>query len=272
MLIANFELRWLPTERTHFRLRVSNLETQPLEYALDFFLASNDPGRDLTSTVRSRFVVPYYTEIPGHETAWRRVGERYLKSVHFTVRAGATQSVVMETAMTLPDQATQGWFEGYAALRLPGIRGGSIWSRFGPQIDHPARVLLAAEALLEQEAKLGSVTVLWPGAPSPDSFVTRPHTTIVHSLPLASGSAEILIEPEGQLFISAIAVDAAYTELRARLTRGDAIRVAEGLEDVERLVLLLDELQRLGADSDAFDAINTLLEEQQCRIRLCRPN
>jgi hypothetical protein len=37
MLITNFELRWLPTERTHVRLRISNLETVSLEYALSFF-------------------------------------------------------------------------------------------------------------------------------------------------------------------------------------------------------------------------------------------
>lgn len=272
MLIANFELRWLPAERTHFRLRVSNLEAQALEYTLDVFLTSNDPGRDLTSAVRSRFFAPYFTDTPGHQTAWRRVGERYLKSVTFTVRPGATQSVLLETARTLPDQATQGWFQGYAALRLPGVRGGAVWSRFGPQIDHPARVLLAAEALLEQETQRGAVTVLWPGAPAPDSFVTRPSTTIAHALPLASGSAEVLIEPEGQSLVAAITVEAAHTELKARLTRGEALRVAEGLEDVERLVLLLDELQRLGADPDSFGAINTLLEEQQGRIRLCRPD
>jgi hypothetical protein len=57
--------------------------------------------------------------------------------------------------------------------------------------------------------------------------------------------------------------------LAERLARADMMCVADQLDDAERLVLLVDELQRLGADPESFAAINALLHEQQCRIRLC---
>jgi len=92
---------------------------------------------------------------------------------------------------------------------------------------------------------------------------------IVHPLPLASDSAEAMLEPEANLHIGAIAIEDAHVAVEERLAHGDMMRVVDQLDDAQRLVLLVDELQQLGADPKSFAAVNALLREQQSRIRLC---
>jgi hypothetical protein len=269
MLVSNFELRWTPQERTHFRLRVSNLESQPIEYALDLVLASNDPGRDLTSTIRYRFQRAYYNEFPSPVIEWHRVGERYLKTIYFTVRAGATDSIELATSPTLRDMATQGRYEGYAALRIPRVRDGQKWSRWTPQIGHPAHVLLAAEQILEQEPISTHIHGVYLQDDSEASLSVRTSSRIVHALPLATGASETAIPPEDGNFLQSIQVEHAKSTIADRLAAGDGMRVADRLDDAERLALLVDELQRLGTDPDAAALLNALLREQHATLHLC---
>ena len=291
MLVTNFKVGWSQLEHTQLRVRISNLEVPTLTYAVDFVIeAVGGTRRELpliafpslmdgtVGSFAALLDMPSWSDSP-----WRSSGKLWVKSVRFSVPSGATRSVTLHPWDTRPGRLPGAWFEeGYAILRLPSRRDPRNFLRRLPQLDRPARALLAAEAVLRQ--------IEWPrlgdriqGYTSPRGLLdtgsfepiygpaTRPQTEIVHPLALGPGRAEIALEPEGTDKLERIEVERTGAALVDRLERGEAVLGAEGFDATDRLAAFLDEIATLGEDANALGAMNAFLAQQGSAIQLTAP-
>ena len=289
MLVTNFTLVWAATERTEVRLRLSNLEAVPLVYAVDFVFrqAVSDPNTppplnaqrdDLISPgsgLAGLLGLPHWIDV-----GWRASAELWIKTVHFALWPGKTESISLSPWSRM-GASFRRQDEGYAILRLPSRRDPRNLLRRLPQLDRPARALLAAEAALRQ--------LEWPpleqrfvGYAPPKSLIdssrdpvyapaARPTSEIVHALPLATGRAEVELVPEGADVVERIEVERTGAALVDRLERGEAVRGADGFDATDRLAAFLDEIASLGQDPNAVGAMNAFLAQQGSALQLTTP-
>ena len=284
MLVTNFTLSVGRTERANLRLRLSNLEGVSLAYAVDFVVRKNEPtiapllnaGRDdpmfSALDLAGLLGLPHWADEP-----WRLSGDLWIKTVRITLAPGTTDSIWLNpwTRGEAPPFARLD--EGYVILRLPPRRDPRNLLRRLPQLDRPARALLAAEAVLRQLEWPPSDQRIQGYGPGPTILdrgppiygpATRPFSEIVHPLALATGRAEIELVPEGANVLERIEVERTGARLVERLERGEAVRGADGFDATDRLAAFVDEIALLGTDPNALGAMNAFLARQGSTVQL----
>jgi hypothetical protein len=199
MIVSHLWLSWrkeMTDPDEAFVGLVTNLETVTLRFRVQF-VVSQAPGQsagDATSILRNTVHLENerasfapgsalsLQPAPADMTPWTRSGEFYHCSFDLVVRPGETARAGLRIALPLPSATPPtrifnpgGFIRGHWALTLPAVSV-PIRSPPAPQLDRPARVLLAAFRCFRRH--------------QPDD---------IHDLtpfPLASGQAEHLITPD----------------------------------------------------------------------------
>ena len=212
MIISPFWLRvrWTadyPAEE--FEVTVSNLEAVALRFRFRFVATQVSAGQDCTQTLHdhvdplSNFSGP--ASLLG-KSDWSRDGHLYSTRWDLLIGPGETHRSGLASVkpLALPGMFTPDVFEAAGVLRghwelsLPSLRQPLPSSAPRPQLDRPARVLIAAFRRMHGTA---------------DGKVTHESTL---PMPLASGRAEHMIAPDAPSRLTGRAATATRTTTATR--------------------------------------------------------
>jgi hypothetical protein len=196
MIISQFWLRvrWnneYPVEE--FEVMVTNLEAIALRFRFRFVATQVVSGQDCTQTLRDK--IELLSNSQGTLTLlakqdWSRDGHLYATRWDVEIGPGETHRTGLASTSTIdlpgmfsPDVLDPGGvLRGHWELSLPTLVAGTTITQSKPQLDKPARVLIAAFHRMHQGASGGGIVHDHPW-----------------TLPLASGKAEHFVPPDALL-------------------------------------------------------------------------